>query len=215
MATAVESVDSGLVEMLVADLAEFVMGDIVEQLPSVDRFENVVHETGISSAHLIVVNRETMVIPGFDMKYEKQPVGPNGEMRGGLLTGPATRMSKRGTRYNVIPINPDIEPGPYHKQNELDPELYASANMLASKAGEAAAMKFLMGAGATPDQVYDWQTRRYAGVREAMGGGQVVFRTVSSDSPQASWWYPPRVVEGTGGLEKAFAEIEALLGGGG
>ena len=199
---------------------EGVLLDLLDEM--VTASPHISHHTGLSAfeegykTELVLAESAETILPGFDMKYEKQPVGPNGAMRGGLLTGPYAKshVSKKGSHYAIIPMNPDDGPKGFHKPSEIDPDLFISANMLAEKSGEAVAMQFLLGAGANPQQVYAWQTSRNQGARETGNGGHVVFRTVSEDSPSASWWYPPRRVSIGVDAGKALADIDKFWGGG-
>lgn len=202
------------IEAWTVDILTAVMDDLVSSSPSLS------HHTGVTAGvlghetELVLAEGATIMLPGFDMKTEGQPVGPNGQMRGNLLGGPATRTSKSGSRYNIIPLNPDVTPGQFHAPTADNQDLYISANMLAQKAGVQAAMQFLQGAGLTSDEVYRWSTERYAGV-SGTAGSRVVFRTVSTDSPAASWWYPPRMVSDPTSIAEALADIESWLKGAG
>lgn len=202
MAEAMDVAEMGLEDLRLA-FAETLLDDMVEAMPSVS------HHTGAHpadmgySSELVLAKPQMATLPGFDMRHEGMDVG--GQMRGHLLDGPMARRNRHGTLYNVIPINPDTSPGPYHQETRKD--IYLSANMLAEKAGVDTAMRFLLGQGETPQDVYEWQTERYGG-----RAGNVVFRTVSEDQPSGSWWYPPTQVVSPAAIAEAMRELEAWGG---
>lgn len=203
------------IEAWTVDILTSLMDDLVSSSPSLSHHTGITAGTLGHETELVLAQGATILLPGFDMKSEGHPVGPDGQMRGNLLDGPATRTSKDGSRYNVIPMNPDVTPGPFHAPTQDNQDIYISANMLAQKAGVEAAMQFLQGAGLDSDQVYKWATERYAGAVGNVKSGRVVFRTVSTDSPTASWWYPPRMVSDPTSVAEAFADVESWLKGAG
>ena len=204
------------VSQWMTDILTAVADDLVASSPSLSHHTGITAEEEGHRTDLILAHAGTVTVPGFDMKYEGYPVGPEGQMRGHLLVGPATRTSKKGVRYNVIPLDPSVEPGPYHRSQEDNPELFVSANMLAAKAGVQAAVSFLQGAGAAQDAIYKWVTERYGGAKPQGGGRSVVFRTVTDQPNQAAaWWYPPRQEADPASLAQAMADVEAWLAGGG
>ncbi|MCL6444825.1 MAG: hypothetical protein K6T83_15450 [Alicyclobacillus sp.] len=207
-------------EAFVEDLIQDSLLGLIDDLAQ--SIDGVSHHTGLEASehgyttHLVLNDvKETIVIPGFDMKWDKRPVGPNGEMRGGLLTGPVAEQNamESGKRYNVIPIPTEKLTG-YHKLVDPEEELYISANMLASVRGVEAAIAFLQGAGASPDEIYEWKTGRYHRAIETPSG-PVVFRTVSEDSPAASWWHPPMNIEiPVRETDEVLRDIDSLFEGG-
>lgn len=209
---AVASFTDGLVEEL--------LGGFLDEI--IAESKSMSHHTGVSKIAdaryytdiILKTEGKPTLVPGFDMKWEKRPVGPNGEERGGLLTGSGVRYNKKGQRYNIIPINPDHEPSGFNLPNE-DKTLFVTANMLAEKKGIQAAEAFLRGVGGGEDMVYAWKTERYKGMVQ-QNGGNVVFRTVTEDpSQKAAWWYPPRMTEEVSSdTIDALLELETLLGGG-
>lgn len=198
------------------DISTAILDTIVEGVPSVSHHTGAVRgDAGIES-DLVLHSNERMVIPGFDMKYEKEPVGPGGAMRGGLLTGNAVRRNKQGEPYTVVPINAEHSPSGYNRLTDVEQETYLVANKLAEKSGPDVAFKYLVGAlGGNVPMAYQWVNGRYKG---AVGepGSRTVFRTVKDTEEQENaWWYPPSIVMSPVAIGKVFAEIESLFGGSG
>ena len=199
---------------------EAALGDMLNSI--VDRTPSISHHTGLTphstgfTTDLMVTQAESRNIPGFDMKTQKYPVGPGGQMRGGLLNSRDAKTSKRGTRYAIIPINAERDPSGYNRVTDAEKEAYLVANKLAETKGPDVAMKYLIGAlgGKVPDS-YQWATGRFEG---AVGetGSRKVFRTVTNDPKQDNaWWYPPTTIFGPVSMEQALAELDSVLGGSG
>ena len=196
------------------DILNGLADELVTSSPSFSHHTGVTTGEGGHVTDLVLADAKVIAVPGFDMRYEGQPLGPDGQMRGNLLMGSKTRTSKKGTKYNIIPINPDSSPGSYHQALEDNPELFLSANMLAAKKGAQAATQFLQGAGLSAEGVSQWVTERYQGAVK-QSGGSVVFRTVTDNPSQsASWWYPPTETIDPTSIEEALRDLESWLGGG-
>lgn len=122
------------------------------------------------------------------------------DMKSGLLSGPKSKTSKDGTRYNIIPFS--------HQTSGLsDQALSALANNVRNfqtniglrtkllPNGSMAHMgnnQFVKSGGIDiPVSSYTWTTGHESGIQ--MGAnGPVTFRTVSDRSNPASWWYPAK-----------------------
>lgn len=109
---------------------------------------------------------------------------PAWDMKPGLLHGPKSRPLRRGGRYNIIPMRHDPETVP--TPVVLDLVMHGVA---ADEVGPRR-QKY------TPVGAYLWKTGLYSRMRIGGGAGHpsgpVTFRTVSTRSPAASWWYPAR-----------------------
>ncbi len=109
---------------------------------------------------------------------------PAWDMKPGLLHGPKSRPMRRGGRYNIIPMRHDPETVPTPVVLDLVMHGVAAAEVGPQR------QKY------TPVGAYLWKTGLYSRMRIGGGNGHpsgpVTFRTVSTRSPAASWWYPAR-----------------------
>ena len=102
------------------------------------------------------------------------------DMKPGLTHGPKSRVGRHGSRYTIIPFQHRAADVPsaavwalLFNARYVDPHRQTSANAPA-----------VLGS-------YTWRTGQFSGIRLGRTG-PVTFRTVSTRSPAASWWYPAR-----------------------
>jgi len=114
------------------DILAFILDDIREAVgvpnahfqeekkkkPSTDMDKPRRKRQKIKYTIIIPVKKEQTPVmqPGFNMRYEGLSEPVNGHGVGRLLLGPKTRTSRKGSRYNIIPIpdDPDNPDGPVH-----------------------------------------------------------------------------------------------------
>lgn len=99
-------------EELALDLAYFIGQDIVQSVTELSNEYMITHDgTGVSINLALNSGTETTsggfidtYIPPFDMRDESAYIPSLGRRIGNLLQGPATKISKTGNRYNIIPL---------------------------------------------------------------------------------------------------------------
>ena len=106
------------------------------------------------------------------------------DMKSNLLHGPKSRAARRGGRYTIVPLRHQAETIPTPLVLDLVMQGVTGADVGPKRQKP------------TPVGNYVWKTGLYSRMRLGGGAGRpagpVTFRTVSTRSAPASWWYPAR-----------------------
>lgn len=109
---------------------------------------------------------------------------PARDMKPPILRGPKSRAMTGGGRYNIIPMRHDAEKLPTPIVMALVMQGITGADVGPKRRKP------------TPVGDYVWKTGLYSRMRLGGGAGRpagpVTFRTVSTRSAPASWWYPAK-----------------------
>lgn len=127
------------------------------------------------------------------------------DMKPMLLNGPKARVSKKGTRYNIIPFRHGASNSfaPSSNAMPMPKGIYQQARELKASVRQGTAMKWggRLPATGTPGKnpttgyqhkhdVYEGMVRIEKTYEKATQSKYMTFRIVSEKSDQKSWWHP-------------------------
>lgn len=139
-----------------------------------------------------------------DLEFGKGPW----DMKPGLLKGPKSRVSKKGTRYNIVPFRHAVPGGTRNTAvgRVMPRDIYKQARALKASleaknrtkwGGKLTGTENKYGPGKNPTTGYQHKSGKYEGMvriektyEKAKQSKYITFRVVSQKSDAKSWWHP-------------------------